>query len=159
MVLSVIPVGSRLATIVDDLVDWTIAPDYARYAQIDRGSYDHAPFSDRRLAPLIDRACALTERTLSLVEARVVRLRPGDYWLAHHDPIVEDYPIEIVVDLSPREVPAELHYRRRGQVFFRVPSKPRSVAFVERGPSVTSNHTYLSKRATSEVVRVIALLR
>ena len=43
---------------------------------------------------------------------------------------------------------------------FQVPSAPRSLAVVERGPTVTSHHTYVSKLApAASVVRLIALLR
>lgn len=96
----------------------------------------------------------------SIVEARVLRFAPGDYLLAHADRVYEGNPIELVVDLSEAAVPgAEVHYRRRGAVFFRVPSQPCSMAIVERGPTVTCNHTYVSKRNTSSVVRLVALLR
>jgi hypothetical protein len=69
-------------------------------------------------------------------------------------------PIEVTIDLSPHLVDgAEIHYRRRGQVFFRVPSLPGSAAIVERGPTVTCNHTYVSKRhLDASVVRLVLLL-
>ena len=55
---------------------------------------------------------------------------------------------------------AEVHYRRRGQVFFRAPCAPGSLAIVERGPTVSCNHTYVSKRhADASVVRLVLLLR
>ena len=53
-----------------------------------------------------------------------------------------------------------VHYRRRGQVFFRVPSAPRALALIERGPTVTCNHTYVSRlHPTADVIRLIVLLR
>jgi hypothetical protein len=88
----------------------------------------------------------------------VLRLVPGDYLLARHDRIREGGTIECVVDLSPAPVPgAEVHYRQHGQVFFRVACEPGRAALVPRGPTVTANHTYLSKLHTGEVVRWIAL--
>src|SRR5215470_16212249 len=82
----------------------------------------------------------------SIAAARLLRLVPGDYLLAHHHRVHEDLPIELIADLSPAPVAgAEVHYRRRGQVFFRVPCTPRAVSIVERGPTVTCNHTYVSK--------------
>jgi hypothetical protein len=96
----------------------------------------------------------------SVVEARVLRFSPGDYLLAHADRVYEGNPIEIVLDLSDGVTPgAEVHYRRRGAVFFRVPSAPCSLAIVERGPTVTCNHTYVSKRHAGSVVRLVALVR
>jgi hypothetical protein len=66
-----------------------------------------------------------------------------------------------VLDLSPASVPgAELHYRQRGKVYVRFPSRPGALCVVERGPTVTCNHTYVSKRhADASVVRLIMLLR
>jgi len=54
-----------------------------------------------------------------------------------------------------------VHYRRRGQVFFRVPCTPGAVSIVERGPTVTCNHTYVSKLSPpgAEVLRLVVLLR
>ncbi len=166
-----IPVGSRTATIVDDAVSPSAVGElrarltgYARYALVDRGSYDAIePVADSTvraaLAPLIAIASRTTDRQLALTELRAIRLRAGDYLLAHHDRIHDDYPIELVLDLSPAASAAELHYRRRGQVMFRMPSIPGSLAIVERGPTVTSNHTYVSKRTPEvEVVRLVALL-
>jgi hypothetical protein len=55
---------------------------------------------------------------------------------------------------------ADVDYRRRGQAFFRAPSAPGSLSVVERGPTVTCNHTYVSKlHAAADVVRLIVLLR
>ena len=55
---------------------------------------------------------------------------------------------------------AEIHYRRRGQVYFRVPCVPNALAIVERGPTVTCNHTYVSKlHPDASVVRLVVLLR
>ena len=150
--------GSRLATIVPcdahiPLAGWT------RYTLLDRGSYD---FVDNIAVPpiVIETASKLAGRALAVVEARALRLVPGDYLLAHHDTIHDDHPIEVVLDLSPRAVPAEVHYRRRGQVFFRMPCEPGTLAVVERGPTVTRNHTYVSKlHRDAEVLRIVALLR
>jgi hypothetical protein len=141
---------------------------YSRYALLDRGSYDidtlDAPSAAVMpiFASLVLAAARVTGRTsLAVTEARLLRLLPGDYLLAHHDRILEGNPVEVTADLSPASVPgAEVQYRRRGQVFFRFPCVPGSVAVVERGPTVTCNHTYVSKlHAGASVMRLVVLLR
>jgi len=150
--------GSRLATIVAcearvELAGWK------RYTLLDRGSYEY--IDDVAVPPIVvERASQLAGRALTIVESRALRLVPGDYVLAHHDRIYDDHPIETVLDVSPRAVPCAVDYRRRGQVFFRMPCEPGTLAAVERGPTVTRNHTYVSKlHAGAEVLRIIALLR
>jgi hypothetical protein len=141
---------------------------FQRYALLDRGSYDIDTLDtpSAALVPifstLIATATRLTSRSsLAVTAARLLRLGPGDYLLAHHDPLLEGNPVEVTADLSPAPVSgAEVHYRRRGQVYFRFPCVPGSVAVVERGPTVTCNHTYVSKlHATASVVRLVVLLR
>jgi hypothetical protein len=163
--------GGRTAAILPDVIAPSLAAavrerlertGYTRYALLDRGSYDALPDPDEPalFATLVDVAARTTGRSLALAEARALRLLPGDYLLAHHDRIHDDHPIELVLDLSPAAVPAEVHYRRRGQVYFRVPCAPGSLAVVERGPTVACNHTYLSKRNPHAcVVRLMLLLR
>ena len=174
MVLSVTTIddlfGARLAVIVPDAVTSAVAAaarahftDYARYALYDRGSYDVIERVDvpELFAVLVGIAAKHTTRTLAVAEARVVRLRAGDYILAHHDRVYTGHPLELVLDLSPASVPgAELHYRRRGQVYFRIPCVPGVLAIVERGPTVTCNHTYVSKLSPDAVViRLMVLFR
>lgn len=136
---------------------------YTRYALLDRGSFEVAAHVDD--APLLDVlagiAGEIAGRALSVVEARALRLGPGDYLLTRHDRVHEDRPVELVLDLSPSHVPgAAVHYRHRGQVFFAFESTPGALAVVERGPTVMCNHTYVSKRwADASVVRLVALLR
>ena len=136
---------------------------YTRYTLLDRGLHDLVSDPDEPV--LFDRMLAhatqLTGRALAVTEARAIRLGAGDYLLAHHDPPRADRPVELVLDLSPRPVPgAELHYRRRGQVYFRFACTPGALAIVERGPTVTSNHTHVTKRdATASVVRLVVLAR
>ncbi len=165
--------GARTALIVDDAITETRAAEvrarlefagYTRYRLLDRGSYDHV--TDPHLLPylladLTHLAAARTGRALVPFEVRAVRLGPGDYVLGHHDRVHDDHPLELVLDLSPAIVAgAEVHYRRRGQLFFRVPSAPRSLALVERGPTVTCHHTYVSQRHVAAVVlRLVVLLR
>ena len=136
---------------------------YQRFALLDRGSYEVAErvVESELFAMLAAIASQATEHALAVTEARVLRLRAGDYVLAHHDRIYGDRPIEAVVDLSPAEVPrAELHYRRRGQVFFRVPSATHSLAIVDRTPVITCNHVYVSRSVpTADVIRLVATLR
>lgn len=162
--------GSRIAEIVPDAITRELAAalrervQLARYTLVDRGSYEHGPIDEPalfdKLADIVERRAPSPERR-RVLEARVLRLSAGDYLLAHHDRVHDGNPIELVLDLS--ETPtagAEVHYRRRGAVFFRVPSAPRSLAIVERGPTVTCNHTYVSKlHANASVVRLVALLR
>jgi hypothetical protein len=159
-----------------------VEPHFTRYALVDRGSYEHARIDEpslfAHLVGIVEKRLALAggagAMTASagdtstrseaigrnVVEARVLRFSPGDYVLAHADRVHEGNPIELVIDLSDVPTPgAEIHYRRRGAVFFRVPSAPGSMAIVERGPTVTCNHTYVSKRHATSVVRLVALVR
>ena len=95
-------------------------------------------------------------------DARAVRLRAGDYLLAHHDGLRDGNPVEVMLDISAACVPgAEVHESpARPGVVLRVASAPRAAAIVERGPSVGSNHTYVSRlHADAEIVRIIAELR
>jgi len=164
--------GGRTAAVVPDVIGPSLAAEaraqleragYTRYALLDRGSYDVVaePRAPELFGALIAIAARTTGRALALAEVRALRLRPGDYLLAHHDRLHDDHPVELVLDLSPASVPgAEVHYRRRGQVYFRVPCAPGSLAIVERGPTVTCNHTYVSKRnPAASVVRLVMLLR
>lgn len=165
-----IPIGARTATIVDDVAP-CLDPDtlaFARYPHLDRGRYAVADVPDLApLAPLLAhaRAAAPDRTALTITGACVVVLTAGDYVLAHHDVFADDrdddLPLELVHDLSPAPTPdADLYYRRRGAVYFALPSRPRALAIVERGPSVTSNHTYVSVRhASARVVRLIARAR
>jgi hypothetical protein len=136
---------------------------YRRYALLDRGSYDVLanPDEPELLAQLVREAERMADRRLAITESRVLRLGPGDYLLAHHDRIHDDNPVEVTLDLSPAPVEgAEVHYRRRGQVYFRFECTPGALAIVERGVTVTCNHTYVSKlHAGASVVRLVALLR
>ena len=157
------------ALVIPDAVDRARAADlraratYARYGLVDRGSYDAGSLVlDAALTKnIVDLANRATNRSLAIEDARVIRLCAGDYILAHHDRLSEGNPVEVTLDVSPAPVPtAEVHYRRRGQVFLRFPCVPGTAAVVERGPTVTCNHTYVSKlHTTAEVIRVVALLR
>jgi len=136
---------------------------YTRYSLLDRGSHDEvtAPKEPELFAALATLAGEVTGRSLEVVEARALRLGPGDYLLLRHDRVHEARPVELVLDLSPASVPgAEVHYRHRGQVFFTFASAPGALALVERGPTVMCNHTYVSKRhVNASVVRLVVLLR
>lgn len=139
------------------------ATGYSRYALVDRGSYDFVdePQLPTLVEALVGIASAVTGRTLTAARARAVRLRPGDYLLVRHDRVHDDRPVELILDLSTHAVPgAEVHVRHRGQVFFTVPSQPGALAIVERGPTVMTNHTYVSKRyADASLVRLVVLAR
>ncbi|MCW5802386.1 MAG: hypothetical protein KIT31_08365 [Deltaproteobacteria bacterium] len=132
---------------------------YARYRRIDQASYEAAegvPVPEG----IVRIAREVTGRDLRVVDGRLLRFVCGDYTLAHHG-YVEDHAVELVLDVSLAGVPgAEVHYRRRGRVVFAMPSQPRALAVVERGPTITANHTYLSKRLReAEVIRLVARLR
>ena len=126
---------------------------FARYALFDRASYDYLDVpADPRIAELVATHTGARRRCIA---SRVIRLVPGDYVLARHDP--SPTGLEVVIDISPAPAAAEVHYRQHGQVFFRVPCEPGTAALVPRNPSVTCNHTYLSKLRTAEVIRWICL--
>jgi hypothetical protein len=148
-----------LATIVE-APRFDVRGPWERFREIDRGSYDLARAPGEAIAWAADIAAQMTGRELRVDRARALRLVAGDYVLAHHDPIRDGEFVEVAIDVSPGVVPgAALHYRRRGAVYFMFPSRPGTAAVVERGPSVTSNHTYLSKRlADPSVVRIVVLL-
>ena len=130
-------------------------PPLERYPWIDRGAYAWGDVTNlAALAPLagyVDSPFAC---------ARVLVLGPGDYILAHHDPMpaIDGLAQELVLDLSPAPVPgAELYYRRRGAAVLAVPVVPGTLAVVERGPTITANHTYVSRRyPDARVVRLVA---
>ncbi|HLL25410.1 MAG TPA: hypothetical protein VK427_24910 [Kofleriaceae bacterium] len=151
--------GTRRAELRGDVVTEdeaaalrTRLASWQRYTLLDRGSYD---FIDN-----IDEPALFAKLGFDVFQARALRLVPGDYVLAHHDQLHDDLPLELVLDLSPAPVPAEIHYRRRGHVFFRAPCVPRSLAIVERGPTVTRNHTYVSQlNAGAVVARLVMLAR
>lgn len=152
-------VGAAIAT---DLRARFDAAGYTRCGLIDRASYDllERPDAPEILEALTGIASEVTGRPLTLVDARVLRFRAGDYALVRHDRVHDDRPVELVLDLSAAVVPgADVHFRHRGQVFFVVPSAPGSLAIVERGPTVMCNHTYLTKRNPNPVVvRLMVLL-
>ncbi|MEJ7603316.1 MAG: hypothetical protein WKG01_35845 [Kofleriaceae bacterium] len=162
------------ATVVPDVIDGARANElrdalervgYTRYALLDRGSYDvlanpSLPELATVLGALVSHACEVTGRRLAIDDTRALRLGAGDYVLANHDRLHEDNPVELVLDLSRAVVASEVCYQRRGQVYFRFPSQPGALAIVERGPTVTSNHSYLTKRdPAASVIRIVALAR
>ena len=146
-------IGSHTASIVENAIADTSLCDrltgWQRYTLLDRGSYEYVDV-DPSMCPPLDH---------DVFAARAVRLSPGDYILAHHDMPRDDFALELVLDLSPAPVPASVDYRRRGNVFFRVPCMPRSLSIVELAPAVTRNHTYVSKLTGDTVVRLVMLAR
>lgn len=161
-----IPIGSRTATLVAGVSLPLAMPPLERYPWIDRGAYSFGDVIDlAALAPLVAHIDPGDPRR-ELVCARVLVLEAGDYILAHHDPLPAiagegDAPLELVLDLSAEPTPgADLYYRRRGSAFFAVPAVPRTLAIVERGPTVTANHGYVSRRYPgARVVRLMARTR
>lgn len=147
------------ALIVPDVAHVELpALPWQRYGHIDQAAYD---FVDDLAVPhaIIDVAERAIDRKLTVRASRLVRLRAGDYILTRHDRFDTDNPVELTLDLSPASVPgAEVHYRRRGAVFFRMPCLPSSLAIVERGPTVQCNHTYVSKLMPDAVVIRLVVL-
>lgn len=158
------------AVVVPDAIGSELAADararleragYSRYGRIDRASYDHV--DDPPLPELVEAlagiAAAVTGRAGKVSTVRAIRLEPGDYLLTRHDRVLDGRPLELVLDLSASPVDrAEVHFRHRGQVFFTMTSRPGALAIVERGPTVMSNHTYVSKRLRGSVVRLLVHL-
>jgi hypothetical protein len=136
---------------------------YARYALLDRGSYEELrnPHEPELFAALAGVATRVTGRTLQVAGARALRLSAGDYLLTHHDRVDEERAVELMLDLSVASVAgAEVHYRDRGRVVFRFASAPGALSVIDRGPTVQCNHTYVSKlRGSASVVRLVLVLR
>jgi hypothetical protein len=163
---------SRIATTVPDAIGPTLAAElrtrldragYTRFALLDRGSYELALAIDEPalVAALAGLAGQVTGRSLVLVDARALRLGPGDYLLAHHDRSHDAPLVELMLDLSPASISgAEVHYRRHGKVVFQFASRPGAVSVVERGPETACHHVYISKRHLGAcVVRLVLRLR
>lgn len=163
--VAIIP-GAIAAAVADEIRERLELLGYRRYALVDRGHYEwieDAGETDlvRALAKL---AAGVTKRPLAVedvLDVRALRLTAGDYILAHHDRVHDDPRIELVLDVSAAPVAgAEVHYRRHGQVFHRVPSQPGVLSVVERDGAITCHHTYVSKRhTTAELVRLVVRLR
>jgi hypothetical protein len=163
--------AGRIATVVPDVVGPALAAEvrarldraYTRYALLDRGSYEVAiaPDEPALVAALTGVARRVTGRSLALVDARALRLGPGDYVLSHHDRSHDEPLVELMLDLSPASVPdADVHYRRHGKAVFQAASRPGALSVVERGPETTCHHAYVSKRHRgAEVVRLVVRLR
>ncbi|MBK7195559.1 MAG: hypothetical protein IPH80_24000 [Myxococcales bacterium] len=142
---------------------------YTRYALVDRGSYDVVAEPDEpalcaALAALAADRLRPTPTAapppLAVIDARAVRLGPGDFVLAHHDRVHDDHQLELVLDLSAAPVAgAEVHYRRGGQLYHRVAAAPGALSIVERDGGVTCHHTYVSRRQADAVVRLVLRLR
>ena len=148
---------SRVATIVACTEKVPLPTAFERYAQIDQAAYDFAPIDPP--AALVALAASKTERPLQPVWAKIIRMHPGDYLLAHHDHEHDDHRVELILDLSPAVVPdAEVRYRRGGNVFFRFPSQPGHASIVERARDAQAYHTYISKLHTGALVQRLVLL-
>jgi hypothetical protein len=149
---------SRLATIIPEAPTVVLPERFTRYALVDRGSYEYADDVEVPAA-LAALASEITARTLRVASARVLRLVPGDYVLAHHDPLHDDHRVEVMVDASPSVVAgAEVRYQRRGATFFRFPSQPGAASIVERDPATRCHHTYVSKLSQGVVMRLVVVL-
>jgi len=144
-----------IATIVPCAETVPLPAELERFREIDRASYEHASIEPP--PALVALAAGVTERALRPISARVIRLVPGDYVLAHHDHAHDG--VELVLDLSPAVVPdAEVRYRRNGAVFFRFTSQPRAASIVERDPATQCYHTYVSKLHRGAVVLRLVLV-
>jgi hypothetical protein len=136
---------------------------WQRYALVDRGTYAWQEGVDEPalVATLARVAADTVGGTFEVESVRALRLVAGDYLLAHHDRAHDDRRVELVLDVSGAATAgAEVHYRRHGQLFHRVPSQPGVLSVVERDAAVTCHHTYLRKRnTTAEVTRLVVRLR
>lgn len=164
--------AARAALLVPRAIDATAAAEarsrlaargYRRYALVDRGSYDVLvePDEPALIAGLVRLAAQrLGAASLAVLDARALRLGPGDFLLAHHDRLHDDRRLELVLDLSATAVAgAEVHYRRGGQLYHRVASAPGALSIVERDGGVLCHHTYVSQRQAEAVVRLVVRLR
>lgn len=163
--------GARAAVIVQGAISAAHADEvrarlaqrrWQRYALVDRGRYAWTDDVDEPavIAALARVAADTTGGVLDVADVRALRLVAGDYVLAHHDRVHDDRRVELVLDLSATPTTgAEVHYRRHGQLFHRVPSHPGALSVVERDAAVTCHHTYVSKRhAAAEVTRLVVRL-
>ncbi|MBL9014041.1 MAG: hypothetical protein JNL83_07685 [Myxococcales bacterium] len=150
---------SRIATIIPDAPAQMPAVTLRRYALLDRGSYLHADDVPPPAGALA-LAQTTTDRALRIASTRLLVFEPGDYLLAHHDPLHGDHRVELIYDLSPAPAPSQVRYRRgRGAVFFVFPCTPGAACVVERDPTTQSYHTYVSRlHAGASIVRLVIQL-
>jgi len=150
---------SRIATIIPDAPAIHPAVALRRYALLDKGSYRYAADISAPAGALA-LAQTTTSRALRIASTRLLHLEPGDYLLAHHDPLHADHRVDLIYDLSPSPAPCEVRYRRgRGAVFFVFPCTPGAACIVERDPTTQSYHTYVSKlHAGASIVRLVVQL-
>ena len=94
----------------------------------------------------------------------------GSYLCRHGDPTDDLYFLEhgrlsaivergvtAVLDVSPAALPTgELHVYQGGRVLFHMPVVPGTAAIVPRAPSVAIAHGYVTKRAATPIVRLVA---
>lgn len=170
--------GARAAVVVPDAIGADRAADvrarlerggFRRYALVDRGSYAWTDDVDEPalIAELAAIAGEITGVAPEVASVLALRLGPGDYVLAHHDPCArtaihaDARQVELVLDVSATATAgAEMHYRRHGQLFHRAPSQPGALSIVERDAGVTSHHTYVTKRnTTTGVTRLVVRLK
>lgn len=163
---AVIVPGAISAAHADEVRARLEARGFTRYALVDRGSYAWTDDVDEPelVAALVRAACDVAGGTPAdheVLDVRALRLVPGDYVLAHHDRAHDDRRVELVLDVSAAATAgAEVHYRRHGQLFHRVPSHPGALSVVERDAAVTCHHQYVSRRnIEAEVTRLTLRLR
>jgi hypothetical protein len=136
------------------------AGTWTRYSLVDRGSYAYqTPELPDVIAAMLRAAEAIRRRPQHVVEARLIKLVPGDYVLAHHDRA--HHGLELALDLSGAAIDGvEIHYRQLGEVYFAFGGPPGAMAMVERDNSVICNHTYVSKlHRGASIVRLMVRLR
>ncbi|HUQ01703.1 MAG TPA: hypothetical protein VM261_04370 [Kofleriaceae bacterium] len=163
---AVIVPGAISAAHADEVRARLAARGFTRYALVDRGSYAWTDDVDEPglVTALVRAATDVVGGApddYDVVEVRALRLVAGDYLLAHHDRVHDDRRVELVLDVSAAATTgAEVHYRRHGQLFHRVPSHPGALSVVERDAAVTCHHTYVSRRnIDAEVTRLTLRLR
>jgi hypothetical protein len=164
--------GARAAVIVPGAIAAAHADEvrarlerrgFQRYGLVDRGRYAWCADVDEPelVAALARIAADVSGGAHEVIDVRALRLVAGDYVLAHHDRVHDDRLVELVLDLSRAAAAgAEVHYRRHGQLFHRVPSHPGALSVVDRDAAVTCHHTYVSKRhGDAELTRLVVRLR
>lgn len=152
--------GGLTEHVVEEIRGRLVMKSFTPYRLAHRG---HFAFVDdveepALVAGLVDLAEHITETRLVLVKARCFRLTRGDYVLSsiHEDELrfdVSGRMIDVIVDLSAASSgEAQVVYAHKGEHFFAAPQLSRSIAIIERRPSVTRYHRYLNHKMAGRVV-------
>jgi hypothetical protein len=132
---------------------------FAQYRLVHLG---HFAYTDEVDEPalrdgVLELAEHVTQTRLSVAAERCYRLVRGDYVLSRldHDIGFEEgaRAVDVIVDLSESSSgEAQVVYAHKGEHFFAAPQLSRSIALVERRPSVTRYHRYLNHKTEGRVI-------